>query len=376
MSVPPYLLAGILALLFTWAFAHEIQWVGLRVGAVTPPGGRHIHTRPVPRLGGLAIFGGLLLTLLTTLPIDQALALVREPRYVVLAIPYEPVALPVVGILLGAGAITALGTIDDLHPLPGRLKFPLIYLCASIPVWFGLTTPFLTLPVTGALVPLGVAGGLFTIVWLGSMAIAMNSIDGVDGLATGLAAITGLTLLSAAAHRNDVLTMTLAAAMTGAALGFLRHNFNPARLFLGDSGSMLLGFLLGAAAVRGMAKTATALSLAVPVLALALPILDTGYAIVRRYRNGVSIFDPDRGHLHHRLLDRGLSQRQVVIVLWVLSAVLGLGGLAAAGISRTRSLVMLGAIVILLVSVGWRLGLFRLQRTRAAPELSRPAHLP
>ncbi len=375
MSVPPYLLAGILAILFTWALAYEIRWVGLRVGAVTPPGGRHIHTRPVPRLGGLAIFGGTLLALLTTLPIDQALALVREPRYVVLAIPYEPVALPVVGVLIGAGAITALGTIDDLHPLPGRLKFPLIYLSASIPVWFGLTTPFLTLPVTGAMVPLGVAGGLFTVVWLGSMAIAMNWIDGVDGLATGLAAITGVTLLSAAAHRQDVLTMTFAAAITGAALGFLRHNFNPSRLFLGDSGSMLLGFLLGASAVRGMAKTATALSLVVPVLALAVPIVDTGFAIVRRYRNGVSIFDPDRGHLHHRLLDRGLSQRQVVIVLWVLSAVLGLGGLAAAGISRTRSLVLLAEIVVNIITVGWRLGLFRLQRARA-PELSRPANLP
>ncbi len=168
--------------------------------------------------------------------------------------------------------------------------------------------------------------------------------------------------------------MTLAAAVTGSALGFLRHNFNPARLFLGDSGSMLLGFLLGAAAVQGMVKTATVLSLAVPVLALAIPILDTGYAIVRRYRNGVSIFRPDRGHLHHRLLDLGFSQRQVVVLLWLVSATLGLGGLAVAGISRTPSVVLLAAIAAVLVTLGWRLGLFRLPKA-PHPELSDPAHL-
>src|SRR5438128_2691842 len=227
----------------------------------------------------------------------------------------------------------------------------------------------------GSVVPLGMAGKVFTVVWLGSMAIAMNSIDGVDGLAAGVSVITGMTLLSAAAYRHDVLAMTLAAAAAGSALGFLRHNFNPAQSFMGDSGSMLLGFLLGAAAVQGLAKAATALSLAVPVLALALPILDTGYAIVRRYRNGVSIFVPDRGHLHHRLLDRGLSQRQVVFTLWLLSAILGLGGLAAAGINRMLSLVLLTVIAVFLVVLGWRTGLAHLhpRADRAAPGLGRAA---
>src|SRR5438093_3984487 len=134
--------------------------------------------------------------------------------------------------------------------------------------------------------------------------------------------------------------MTLAAAAAGSALGFLRHNFNPAQSFMGDSGSMLLGFLLGAAAVQGLAKAATALSLAVPVLALALPILDTGYAIVRRYGNGVSIFVPDRGHLHHGLLDGGLSHGQVVFTVWRLSAIRCLGGLPAAGRNGMMLLVL------------------------------------
>src|SRR5438309_2132087 len=253
MHIPPFLIAGLLALLFTYAIAYEMRWVAQGLGAMAPPGGRHIHTHPVPRLGGLAIFGGALLA--------------------------------------------------------------------------------------------------------------------------GVSVITGLTLLSAAGYRHDVLAMTLAAAAAGSALGFLRHNFNPAQSFMGDSGSMLLGFLLGAAAVQGLVKAATALSLAVPVLALALPILDTGCAIVRRYRNGVSIFVPDRGHLHHRLLDRGLSQRQVVFTLWLLSAILGLGGLAAAGINRMLSLVLLTVIAVFLVVLGWRLGLARLHRPHAA-ELPGPANLP
>lgn len=373
MSIPPYVIAGICALVVTYAIAYEMQWIARRLGAVAAPGGRHIHLRPIPRMGGLAIFGGVMLALLVALPIDQPVALVREPRYVVLAVPYKALARPLVGLLLGAVAITALGVLDDVRTLPGRVKFPLIYAAASVPVFFGMTTPFLTNPLTGAPVALGLVGTIFTVLWLGSIAIAMNSIDGVDGLAASVSAITGATLFIAAAHRGDITVMTLSAAVVGAAVGFLRHNFNPARIFLGDSGSMLLGFLLGAAAVQGLFKTATGLSLVVPVLALVVPILDTGYAIVRRYRTGVSIFLPDRGHLHHRLLDRGLTQRQTVLVLALTSAVCGLGGLAVAGINRTTSMITLTAIIILLGAIAWRLGL--LERSPRAVEFTDPADL-
>ncbi|HEU5298091.1 MAG TPA: MraY family glycosyltransferase [bacterium] len=370
MSLPPYALAGVVALLVTYALSHEMQWIARRLGAVAAPGGRHIHTSPIPRMGGLAIFIGAMAALLLTLPIDQPIALVREPRYVVLAVPYRAFTAQQAGLLLGALAITLLGAVDDVRALPGRLKFPLIYAAASVPVWFGVTTSFLTNPFTGSIIPLGLVGDILTVVWLGSMAIAMNSIDGVDGLAAGVTAITAATLLTAAATRGDGVMMTVAAAVCGAALGFLRHNFHPARIFMGDSGSMLLGYLLGAAAVLGLFKTVTALSLSVPLLALAVPILDTGYAIVRRYRTGVSIFLPDRGHLHHRLLDRGLTQRQTVLVLYLLSALLGLGGLAAAGINRTPSLVILGGIVVALLAVARRLGLLRLRHH--PPELTEP----
>jgi UDP-GlcNAc:undecaprenyl-phosphate GlcNAc-1-phosphate transferase len=354
VSIPPYLIAGIVALLVTYAVTHEMDWIAHRLGAVTAPGGRHIHTHPIPRLGGLAIFAGAMLALLLVLPVDRAVSLVHEPRYIVLAVPYHPLPRPLLGLLAGAVAITALGVVDDLHALPGRVKFPLIYAAAAVPAFFGLTTQFITNP----------AGGVVTAVWLGSLAIAMNEIDGVDGLAAGVAAITGATLLSAGGARGDAAMMTIAAAAAGAALGFLRHNFNPARIFMGDSGAMLLGYLLGAVAVQGLFKTVTALSVVIPLLALAIPIFDTGFAIVRRYRTGVSIFDPDRGHLHHRLLDRGLTQRQTVLILYLLSALLGLGGLAVGGINRAPSLIILAVIVLVLLVVARRLGLLRLHPAR------------
>ncbi len=359
MSIPAYLVAGVLALIVTYAFAHEMHWISRRLGAMTPPGGRHIHRRPMGRMGGLAIFTGVMFALLVALPIDQSIQLVREVRYMVLAVPYHAIAQPLVGVLLGAVAIFALGLLDDLRPMAGRVKFPLIYAAAAVPVLFGMTTHFLTNPVSRTLVPLGITGKLFTVLWLGSMAIAMNSIDGVDGLAAGIAAITGSTLFVAAANRGDAATMVLAAAVVGGSLGFLRHNFSPARIFMGDSGSMLLGFLLGAAAVQGLFKTVTALSLMIPLLALAVPIVDTAYAIVRRYRSRVSIFLADRGHLHHRLLDRGLTPRQTTLILYLCSAVFALGGLVADGVNRTESLVLLVIIGVTLITLSWRLGLFR-----------------
>src|SRR3989442_5370604 len=146
MQIPPYVLSGLLALVLTYAIAYEMRGLSERVGAMTPPGGRHIHNQPMPRLGGLAIFGGALVALIVALPIVQPAAVVRASNYLVLAVPVRTLPLSEVGILLGAVAITALGALDDLHPLAGRLKFPLIYLAAGGPGWVWLSTPIFTPP--------------------------------------------------------------------------------------------------------------------------------------------------------------------------------------------------------------------------------------
>ncbi len=332
MFVPPYAVAALLAWFVTYWTTPTARWLARRVGAVDYPGGRRINRRPLPRLGGVAIALGVLLGAAVALQMPGPVAVVREPRHLVLAVPYGAAPREFWGILLGGMAVALVGLYDDLRQVSGRVKFPLIYLCATLPVLFGLTTPFVTNPVTGQLVALGLWGQVFTAVWVGSAAIAMNSIDGVDGLAAGIAAIVAGTFFVAGMLRGAGLpTLVLCAAVAGSAVGFLRYNFNPARVIMGDSGALFLGYLLGALSVAGLFKTLTALSLAVPLLAMGVPIFDTAFAILRRLRRRVSVFQPDRGHVHHRLLDRGLSQRQAVLLLYGTTALLSSLSLALSG---------------------------------------------
>ncbi len=352
MRIPPYAVAAFVAWFVTYWATPTARWVARRVGAVDYPGGRRINRRPLPRLGGVAIALGVVLAGLVALPVAGEVAVVREPRRLVLAVPYGPVPREVWGILLGALAVGLVGLYDDLRQLSGRVKFPLIYLSAAVPVLFGLTTPFVTNPLTGELVSLGVWGQLFTVAWVGSAAIAMNSIDGVDGLAAGIAAIVASTFFVAGLLRGSGLaTLVLCAAVAGSAVGFLRYNFNPARVIMGDSGALFLGYLLGSLSVAGLFKTLTALSLAVPLLALGVPIFDTAFAILRRARRRVSVFQPDRGHVHHRLLDRGLSQRQTVLLLYGATALLASLSLAVSGwVDRWIPL----SVAALLAAALWR----------------------
>lgn len=332
MFIPPYVVAAVVAWFVTYWTTPTARWFARRVGAVDYPGGRRINRRPLPRLGGLAIALGLLAGALVGLPMPGDVAVVRQPKHLVLAVPYGPVPREFWGIVLGGVAMALVGLYDDLRQVSGRVKFPLVYLCAAVPVLFGLTTPFLTNPLSGQLVPLGLWGQLFTVAWVGSAAIAMNSIDGVDGLAAGIAAIVAATFFVAGTLRGAGLpTLVLCAVVAASAVGFLRYNFNPARVIMGDAGALLLGYLLGALSVAGLFKTLTALSLAVPLLAMGVPIFDTAFAILRRLRRRVSVFQPDRGHVHHRLLDRGLSQRQAVLVLYGTTALLGALSLALSG---------------------------------------------
>lgn len=332
MFIPPYWIAAAVAWFVTYWTTPTARWLARRVGAVDYPGGRRINRRPLPRLGGVALGLGIFLGALLTLPVVGDVAVVREPKHLVLAVPYGRVPREFWGVLLGGLAILLVGLYDDLRQVSGRVKFPLVYLAAAVPVAFGLTTPFVTNPLTGQLTPLGVWGQAFTVLWIGSAAIAMNSIDGVDGLAAGIAGIVAATFFTAGLLRGAALpVLVLCAAVVGSAVAFLRYNFNPARVIMGDAGALLLGYLLGALSTAGLFKTLTALSLAVPLLAMGVPIFDTAFAVLRRLRRRVSVFQPDRGHVHHRLLDRGLSQRQAVLLLYGATALLGALSLALSG---------------------------------------------
>lgn len=358
MSLPVSLAVVLVAFLVTNGLTPAVRRAARRLGAIDYPGGRRVNTRPTPRLGGVAIYLGFVAAGLVAMVVTRPIDVVATATETFVRIPIAPrTDAAVLGILLGGTCIAAVGVYDDIRGLAPGLKFLAMVASATILIPFGLATQFVTHPLTGKVIALGPWGAVATVVWVVAVVNVINFIDGLDGLAAGITAIAGTTLWLTAGAKGDVAATTLAAAMVGASLGFLRHNFNPARIFMGDSGSMFLGYVLGGLSVMGLYKSYTAISLGVPILAMGVPIADTAWAIWRRWRGGRPIYLPDRGHLHHRLLDRGLTQRQTVILLYMVSAVLGLGALALAGVNRPAAVVTLGVIAAVLLIGAQRMGL-------------------
>jgi UDP-GlcNAc:undecaprenyl-phosphate GlcNAc-1-phosphate transferase len=265
-----------------------------RLGIVDLPGGRRINKLPIPRLGGLALFLGILVPALAFLPAT------RENR----------------GLLLGAAVAVTVGIVDDFRGLPWFGKLAGQLAAAGVATWFGIWVHRFTLPFIGIhTLPRGV-GIALTIVWIVAIMNMFNFLDGLDGLAAGVAAISGLTFSVIALSLGKPDAAVLSAIVLGACLGFLRHNFYPARIFMGDSGALLLGYVLATVAVQGLLKTAATVALFFPLLVLAVPIVDTSFVILRRLRHGQKIFEGDQAHIHHRFLRRGFSQRRAAVMIW------------------------------------------------------------
>lgn len=302
--------------------------LALRLGWVAVPVGRSVHRVPVPYLGGVAIFAGYAAALLAGIGADH----------------------PLFGVLLaGAAATVLLGAVDDVRNLSPGLKLAGMVLIGVGTALTGVRIEWVTNPFGGLLhVPdwLGIA---LTAFWIVALMNVMNLIDGLDGLAAGIAAIASVTLLLAALKYPlpavSSIGSLLSTALLGSTLGFLPYNFNPARIFMGDAGSLLLGYALAVTSVEGALKGAAAFALAVPVLALGLPIADTALSIVRRWREHRPIGQADRGHLHHRLLDMGLSHREAVVVMYLFSGWLGVGALALSDLGPVQSTLILTLVV-------------------------------
>ncbi|MDA8066170.1 MAG: MraY family glycosyltransferase [Thermaerobacter sp.] len=307
-----------------------VRRFALRAGALDQPGVRSVHTRPVPSLGGIAIFLAVLVAL--------AAVGLRSGGW------YNPHLL---GILAGGALITAVGIWDDVAGLPAWGKFLGQLVAAGVLLAFGVQIHFLTDPWSPqGMIALGSWGAPLTIFWVVAVVNTVNLADGLDGLAAGIGVIAALTQVVAAFYIGESEPIPLMAAMGGAALGFLRYNFHPARIFMGDTGSLFLGFTLAAAAVDGTVKSPTTIALVVPILVLGLPIFDTTFALFRRLRRGQPFYRPDREHLHHRLLAAGLSQRQAVLLMYLVTA-----GLGVAAILLARNEVW-AATVLLVVILG------------------------
>jgi len=297
------LAAFVVAFAGTYLLTPLVRRFALRVGAVTAPGDRSVHRSPTPHLGGLAIYLAFVLGIIVTqgIPGPQTLR------------------------ILGCGLLAlGLGVLDDFRDLSPRAKFLGQVVIAGLVVGLGVRIPFVTNPF-GSLIYLGDWSYPLSVLWVVAVMNVMNLIDGLDGLAAGIASIAALAAMFVAA-RMDLLphVTVMAAALAGSAIGFLPHNFNPAKIFMGDAGSMFLGFTLAAISIEGALKQTTAVALLVPIVALGLPITDTALSIYRRLRAGRSVGAADKGHIHHKLLSLGLNQRQAVLLMWGVTAWLGL----------------------------------------------------
>ena len=291
------------AALCAWAVTPSSESLALRLHALDLPGERRrVHSCAVPRLGGLAIFTGFFAAVLCFCAPNAALA----------------------GVLRGAVLIALMGAADDCFSLRSPLKLAAQLIAALIAFRAGARITALTVPGTARFVPVGELSLPLSLLWMCACTNAMNLIDGLDGLAAGVAAIGALCMLLVAAAVGEGEIAVLLAALSGACLGFLPYNRSPARIFMGDTGSQLLGYLLGAASMLGLFKSHALLTFFVPLLALGLPLTDTAFAFIRRALRGENPLHADRGHIHHRLLDMGLPPAKAVGLLYAVSAALGL----------------------------------------------------
>lgn len=329
-----------------------VRALSVRHGLVDQPGGRKVHSVPISRLGGVAIFAGVAGAVL--------LQIVGEARF-----GWSEVFLGVgggranlLGVSAGLVLMFLVGLADDIFDLTWLAKLVGQILAAGVVVASGLRIDYVGDPFGGGLILLGLLSIPVTIVYLVGFANVMNLIDGLDGLAAGLSAIAATTLLVLAAPANRLDAAALAAAVIGACLGFLRYNFNPASIFMGDSGAMFLGFTLATISLLGVMKTTAAIALAVPLIIIGVPIFDTASAIVRRLKHNRPIQEADRGHIHHRLMTRGFSQRQTVLIIYVWSIALAVGAYA---VRYAQGSLRFAAVAVLLSVSGvmaYWLGLF------------------
>lgn len=304
-----YLASFTAALLLSLILTRCIRDTALQRGWVAVPSSHHIHRGPIPRLGGVAIFISFVtVTAMLTMTSQQLLT-----GFTTQTLPW---------LIVPAVIVFLLGLYDDVYSARPSLKFAVQALAASV-LFFGGVGRF-NLPVILGLPELEWLALPLTILWVLWITNAFNLIDGLDGLAAGSTLFSMLTLFALSVISGNQGVTLLALTLAGAIIGFLKFNFNPASIFLGDCGSMFLGFMLSALALTGSQKTPTMITVAIPIVCFGLPILDTTLSVLRRYLSGQPLFSADREHIHHKLMERGLTHRQVVILLYGVSALCGL----------------------------------------------------
>ena len=325
--------AFVIAFVFSFATTPLVRRLAFKMKAVDiPKDNRRMHKRPIPRLGGLAIIFGFMVSVLCF----------GEPSRRNLAM------------LAGAVIIAVMGVVDDIKTLRAMPKFLIQILAALIVVIGGdlriqvFTNPNIFSESVYWILPdwLSITA---TIIWIVFITNAVNFIDGLDGLAAGVSAIMSVSLVFIAIRVGEYPVAIIGIALMGACFGFLPYNFNPAKIFMGDTGSTFLGFILATLSIQGMFKSYAVISFAVPLLILGLPLFDASFAMIRRIAKGQSPMKADRGHLHHRLIDMGFSQKQTVFILYAISGVLGITAVILAESGTLRAILLLICVLIFIL---------------------------
>ena len=331
--------AFIISFVFTFATTPLVRRLAIKIGAIDiPRDKRRMHKKPTPRIGGLAIVFGFLVATLCFADMSRQL----------------------VGTLCGAAIIIAMGVVDDCRALDAKLKFVIQIAAALVVVYVGdikidvFTNPNIFSDNPYWVLPPWLSVAL-TVIWIVFITNSVNFIDGLDGLAAGVSAIMSVSLVFISIRVGEYSIAILGIALMGSCFGFLPFNFNPAKIFMGDTGSTFLGFMLATLSIQGVFKSYAVISFAVPLLILGLPLFDASFAMIRRVATGKSPMIADRGHLHHRLIDMGFSQKQTVFILYAISGVLGITAVLLAESGALRALLLLICVLILLL-IGSLLG--------------------
>lgn len=309
-----------------------IRKLCINKGIYDLPNDRKIHQAPIPRLGGIAIW---LCTCLTM-------------GILILCFWHYPHGNALSGIFAGGTIIFVLGLIDDIYGLSPKVKLIFQIIAALVAYMFGVQILAIHFPFVDAVIPVGIIGIPLTVFWIVAISNAINFIDGVDGLAGGVTVICALTLGVVAYYTNQPVSALVAAVIGGTMLGFLFYNFHPAKIFMGDSGSLFAGFILASIAVTGVLKTVAA-TILLPMIILAVPLLDISYSVFRRLFQGKSPFIADGEHIHHKLLKAGFSQDRTIIVFYLIC--IAAGAVATSFVNATRAYLILLVVLVLIMLV-------------------------
>ena len=340
-----------LAFLLVFFGTPFVKKLAYKVNALDKPEDRKVHTQMMPRLGGLAICLGFWLAVLLTQEMTRELY----------------------GLLAGGLLITLVGIVDDIKGVSPRMKLLIQILAASLVMMAGVRVDFVTHPFE-QVIYLQYLSYPLTLLWIIGITNAVNLIDGLDGLAAGVSAIAAITLGVVAFLETSQAAAMLAFILAASVLGFLRYNFHPAQIFMGDTGSLFLGFNLSVIAIIGLTKSATIISVLLPVVILGIPIADTLFAIVRRYYHGKPIFSADKEHLHHRLLNLGLTHQKTVLSIYAVSAVLGLSAVIMAVVTTAQGMLMMVALILGFSIVAEKLGLLKGKKIYQQGQPKKPTH--